>query len=201
MQTTADTIDHQWIQTHHAGQDCRCATCRNWWGQRSGPHAVCRLDFDSHPFSAQQIYQRLREEGYTGGVTRVREHVAPMRPGRKSVYVEPQFAPDECAQVDWGEHGTIAVGNTRRRLSSVVMVVDYSRLIYVEFTVPQTVEHFLGCHVNTFRAIGGVPRKLMVDNLKSAVLKRPLGEAPVFNPRYLELAKHSGFAIERCTAT
>jgi Integrase core domain len=112
--------------------------------------------------------------------------------------VSKQSEPVQCAQVDWGEYGTIAVGNTRRRLSFFVMVLAYSRMMYLEFTVSQTMEHFLGCHVNAFRAMGGVPRKLMVDNLKSAVLKRLIGEAPVFNPRYLELAKHYGFEIAPC---
>ena len=112
---------------------------------------------DAHHFSAQQLYQRLREEGYAGGVTQLRQHVARVRPGRQPVYLKLTFAPGECAQVDWGEYGTVAVGNTRRRLSFFVMVLAYSRLMYVEFTVSQTMEHFLGCHVNAFNAIGGVP--------------------------------------------
>jgi hypothetical protein len=44
----------------------------------------------------------------------------------------------------------------------------------------------------------GVPSKIMVDNLKSAVLQRLAGTAPVFNPRYLDFARHHGFAIEAC---
>jgi transposase len=55
--------------------------------------------------------------------------------------------------------------------------------MYVEFTGSQTMEHFLACHQNAFPAFGGVPARVMVDNLKSAVLKHGLGEAPVFNPR------------------
>jgi hypothetical protein len=47
-------------------------------------------------------------------------------------------------------------------------------------------------------AVGGVPSKIMVDNLKSAVLQRLAGAAPVFNPRYLDCARHHGFAIEAC---
>jgi hypothetical protein len=91
------------------------------------------------------------------------------------------------------------VGNTRRRLSFFVMVLAYSRLMYVEFTVSQTMEHWLGCHVNAFEYFGDrVPEKIMVDNLKSAVLKRLSGEAPVFNPRYVDFARHHGFDIAPC---
>jgi hypothetical protein len=78
------------------------------------------------------------------------------------------------------------------------MVLCYSRLMYVEFTVSQTMEHFLDCHQHAFERFGGVPQTVMVDNLKSAVLKRALGEAPVFNPKYADFAKHNGFRIVPC---
>ena len=61
--------------------------------------------------------------------------------------------------------------------------------MYVEFTVSQTMEHFLSCHEHAFAAFGGVPAKIMVDNLKSAVLQRLAGVAPVFNARYADFAQ------------
>ena len=60
---------------------------------------------------------------------------------------------------------------------------EIGRLLYVEFTVSQTMEHFLACHQHAFEFFGGIPHKVMVDNLKSAVLQRALGEVPVFNPK------------------
>jgi transposase len=158
---------------------------------------ITRL-LDTHPYSAQQIFQRLREEGYRGGVTILRDYVRRIRPTKRPVYLKLHFAPGECAQVDWGAYGTVAVGNTRRRLSFFVMVLAFSRQMFVEFTVSQTMEHFLACHEHGFAALGGVPSKIMVDNLKSAVLQRLAGAAPVFNPRYLDFARHHGFAIEAC---
>jgi hypothetical protein len=107
------------------------------------------------------------------------------------------FAAGECAQVDWGSFGSVAVGNTRRRLSFFVMVLAYSRRMFAEFTVSQTMEHFLACHEHAFAELG-IPSKLMVDNLKSAVLQRLAGVAPVFNPRYLDFARHHGFEIVAC---
>ena len=59
-------------------------------------------------------------------------------------------------------------------------------------------EFFLNCHENAFATFGGVPERLMVDNLKSAVLQRLVGAAPVFNPNYLAFSKHWGFAISPC---
>jgi hypothetical protein len=78
------------------------------------------------------------------------------------------------------------------------MVLCHSRMMYAEFTVSQTMEHFLGCHQNAFEFFDSVPAKIMVDNLKSAVLRRIVGQAPVFNPRYLDFANHYGFAIAPC---
>ena len=83
---------------------------------------ITRL-LDTHPYSAQQIFQRLREEGYGGGVTILRDYVGRIRPPKLPVYLKLHFAPGECAQVDWGVFGTVAVGNTRRRLSFFVIVL------------------------------------------------------------------------------
>ena len=62
----------------------------------------------------------------------------------------------------------------------------------------QEMEFFLACHENAFAAFGSVPARLMVDNLKSAVLKRLVGAAPVFNPKYLDFSRHWGFEIIPC---
>ena len=153
---------------------------------------------DSHPLSAAQIFQRLREQGYEGGYSILTDYVRQIRPPRPPAYLKLAFAPGECAQVDWGSYGTLAVGATQRRLSFFVMVLCYSRLMYLEFTLAQTLEHFLSCHENALRAFGGGVKAVMVDNLKSAVLQRPSGEAPVLHPRYLELANHFGFTIRPC---
>jgi len=118
-----------------------------------------------------------------------REKIRTVRGLASVLPITASFRLGECAQIDWGEYGSIGVGSTRRRLSFFVMVLCYSRLMYVEFTVSQTMEHFLACHEHAFAAIHGCPRKVMVDNLKSAVLQRLVGEAPVFNPRYLDAAR------------
>jgi transposase len=158
---------------------------------------VVRL-LESHPYSAQQIFQRLREAGYGGGLTIVKDYVAKVRPARREAFLKLAFAPGECAQVDWGEYGSVNIGSTRRRLSFFVLVLAHSRRLYVQFTVSQTLEHFLACHEQAFAAIQGVPAKIMVDNLKSAVLQRLAGCAPVFNARYLDFSRHWGFEIAAC---
>jgi len=151
-----------------------------------------------YPLSATQILQRIREQGFTGGYSILKDYVGSIRPQRRPAYLTLAFAPGECAQVDWGSFGSVPVGNTSRRLSFFVMVLCYSRMLYLEFTVSQSLEHFLACHQNAFHYLGCVPQRIMVDNLKSAVLRRIIGQAPVFNPKYLEFANHYGFTISAC---
>src|SRR4029453_10402797 len=92
----------------------------------------------------------------------------------------------------------VPVGQTHRQLSFFVMVLCYSRMLYVKFTVSQTMENFLPSHQHAFDFFGGIPHKVMVDNLKSAVLKRAVGDAPILNPKYLDFATHHGFTIAPC---
>jgi transposase len=146
---------------------------------------IVRL-LERYPYSAAQVFQRLREQGFNGGSSLVKAYVRTVRPRRQPAFLTLAFAPGECAQVDWGSFGAVSVGQTQRRLSFFVMVLCYSRMLYVECTVSQTMEHFLACHQHAFEFFGGIPHNIMVDHLKSAVLKRALGEAPVFNPKYLD---------------
>jgi len=153
---------------------------------------------EKYPYSAAQVLQHLREQDFAGGYSLVKAYVRTVRPTRQAAFLTLAFAPGECAQVDWGSFGAVNVGQTSRRLSFFVMVLCYSRMMYVEFTVSQTLEHFLACHQNAFEYFGAVPHKVMVDNLKSAVLRRALGEAPVLNPTYADFAAHYGFRIVPC---
>ena len=153
---------------------------------------------ERHPFTAMQVYQKINEQGFEGSYSIVKEYIRKVRPKQRKPFLKLAFAPGECAQVDWGSYNSIGVGNTRRRLSFFVMVLCHSRMMYVEFTVSQTMEHFLGCHQHALEYFGRVPVKIMVDNLKSAVLRRVTGQAPVFNPKYLDFSSHYGFRIVPC---
>jgi len=98
--------------------------------------------------------------GFDGGYSIVKDYVRIIRPKHSPAYLTLAFAPGECAQVDWGSFGSVAVGTTFRRLSFFVMVLCYCRMMYLEFTVSQTMEHFLACHQNAFSFFNAVPKKL-----------------------------------------
>jgi transposase len=184
----------KWIDADRFRQ--RCSSNRTGKLDPFKPDIVRLLEH--HPYSATQIYQKISENGFDGKYTIVKEYVRKIRPPRTQAYLSLVFAPGECAQVDWGSYGTVNVGGTRRRLSFFVMVLCYSRLMYVEFTVSEKMEHFLGCHQRAFEFIGMVPKEIMVDNLKSAVLRRHVGQEPVFNPKYKDFADYYGFKIKPC---
>jgi transposase len=159
--------------------------------------AIQRL-LTTHAYSAAQLFTRLREQGYDGRYTILKTYVRQVRPPRAAAFLTLHFAPGQCAQVDWGSWGSIRVGNTRRRLSFFALVLCHSRQLYVEFTLGQSQEQWLACHEHAFEYLGGVPAEIMVDNCKTAVLARPAGAAPVFNPTYVDFARHYGFTIKAC---
>ena len=151
-----------------------------------------------HPYSAQQIFQRLRQEGYGGGYTVLKDFVRQVRPVRNPAFLTLQFAAAECAQLDWGQFGSVRVGSTRRGMIFIVMVLCSSRLRYLEFTLAEKMEHFLSCHRRALEFFGGSPAKVMIDNLKVGVLEHPDAGPVVFNPRYLDFAAHHGFEPVAC---
>jgi transposase len=154
---------------------------------------------ERHPYTATQIFQRLRaEEAYTGGFTILTDYLRRVRPVGAPAFLTLAFAPGECAQVDWGCAGSMVVGSTRRRLSFFVMVLCYSRLCYTEFTLGESTEHFLAAHRNALEFLGGVPGRILIDNLKTAVLQHPNGQRAVFHPRYLDFAAHYDFCPSAC---
>lgn len=100
--------------------------------------------------------------------------------------------------MDWGSAGELYVGQASRRLSFLSVVLCYSRLMYIEFTLSQKLEYFLSALQNAFLFFGGVPKDVLSDNLKTAVLRHRIGEAPVFHERYLDFARHHGFTTKAC---
>ena len=186
-------------------------TVRTWLDQPYRPRKTARrtskLDsfkghilglLQQHHYSAVQVLSILREQGFKGGITVVKDYIQQVRPRATEAYLTLSFAPGECVQVDWGSWEMISVGNTRRRLSFFVMVLGYSRMLYVEFTLGQSQEHFLACHRHAFEFFGGVPVNVIVDNCKTAILSHPYGLTPMLNPHYADFAAHYGFTVKAC---
>ena len=154
---------------------------------------------EQHPrLRATRLFEMARDRGYRGSVVQLRRYVATVRPApRSEAYLRLQTLPGEQAQVDWGHFGTIRVGHAKRALSCFVMVLSWSRAMFARFALDQTLESFQRGHVEAFAAVGGVPRTILYDNLKSVVLERA-GDHVRFNEAMLFFAGHYHFAPKPC---
>jgi transposase len=72
------------------------------------------------------------------------------------------------AQVDWKEFGRQTVDGKEQKLYAFVMVLGYSRKVFVHFTTSMKMEAFLACHSLAFQYFGGVPKEILYDNMKTA---------------------------------
>jgi transposase len=139
---------------------------------------------------ATQVYERLKEYGYTGKYTAVSSYTRSLRRKRKEAYHELELLPGECAQVDWME-ANLPFGKVR----GFVFILAYSRYLFVRFYPRSSMEFFLDGHIEAYKELKGAARSNWYDNLKSVVIKRnPL----TFNPQFVDYARHMGFVIHAC---
>jgi transposase len=164
-------------------------------GSRIDPYRAF-IEQTLHKFptlTAARLYVMVTERGYVGGPSHFRYLVAGMRPRRAAeAYLRLRTLPGEQAQVDWAHFGHLQIGRAKRPLMAFVMVLSYSRMIFLRFFLDARTDSFLRGHVEAFAAFGGVARVLLYDNLKSAVLERQ-GDALRLNPTLLALAAHYRF--------
>jgi transposase len=143
--------------------------------------------------TASRLYDMAKARGFTGGQSQFRAHVAQLRPRKPSeAYLRLKTLPGEEAQIDWGHFGHVHIGRAKRPLMAFVMVLSWSRQIFLRFYLNQRMDNFLRGHVAAFEACGGVARVLLYDNLRSAVLERQ-GDAIRFHPTLLDLSAHYRF--------
>jgi len=148
---------------------------------------------------AAAIYQRLKERGFTGSYSGVYRFVRTLKPRQPKTTVRVERKPGEEAQVDFGYAGLMYDPETGRlrRAWAFVMTLAWSRHQYVEFVWDQKVETWLRLHVNAFAFFGGVPGRIVPDNLKAAIVKA-CWDDPQVQYSYRECAQHYGFRIAPC---
>ena len=148
----------------------------------------------------QAIWQRLRRDhGFKGAYSAVWRFVSHLEAATPNVTVRIEVKPGDEAQVDFGYVGLLldpATGR-RRKAWAFVMTLSWSCHMYVEFVFDQTVETWLRLHQHAFAFFGAVPRRIVLDNLKAAIVKACF-EDPVVQRSYRELAEHYGFLLAPC---
>lgn len=151
--------------------------------------------------SPRPIFERLRDDHeYGGSYSSIYRYVLHLEGGKIPIgFVRIEVEPGEEAQVDFGYAGRMVDPKTGevRKTWVFVMTLSHSRHQYATFVFDQKVETWLRCHRESFEYFGGVPTKILVDNLKSAIVKAVLHE-PVAQRSYREFAEHYDFLISPC---
>jgi len=154
---------------------------------------------DQGVLNAQKLYLEIKKQGYAGKERQVRYFVQPYRQVKLAqATVRFETEPGQQAQVDWAYFGYINHRGRRRRLYAFVMTLGWSRTMYLEFTVSMQAAWFLRAHGHAFSYFGGVPRQMLHDNLKTAVLEREADGTIHWNSRYLDFADYYGFQPRAC---
>jgi transposase len=144
---------------------------------------------------APAVLERLRELGYRGGISVLRDRMRAMRP-LPHVKVFSSFTdlrPGERLEVDWAHIG-YAIPGVPREVSVFVAVLAYSRMLYVDFVFTRAMGTFLRCMDRSLAFFGGQTAVDVFDNMKTVVIGRAAGQ-PIFAPRFVEYARARGFAI------
>lgn len=144
------------------------------------------------------ILRELQAQGYVGEVSIVRDYLRPrrsLRPSRATVRFETE--PGRQLQHDWAEVET-QIGVERRKLYVAVNTLAHSRRFHAWAAPRLDAEHTYESLILAFEYFGGTPAEVLVDNQKAAVIAHRIGQAVVYNARFLDLAEHYGFTPRAC---
>ena len=145
------------------------------------------------------LQRELESLGYQGGYSLLKKHVSPRRrPCPVPATVRFETEPGEQAQVDWGSFAYLDEQGRRRRVWAFVMVLSWSRAIYVEFVRRADTASFIQCHANAFEYFGGVPRRCLYDNAKVVTLGKDGEGRTEWNRRMLDFSLRLGFELKLC---
>ena len=154
---------------------------------------LLRRVLEDHVFNCEKLYQEIRKPGYSGGKTILKEFVQPYRKAFKESHTRRyETEPGEQIQVDWKEAGLYQVDGDIIPLMIFVATLSYSRMSYVCFAERQDREHLLHCLVNAFEYFGGVPEKVLFDNMKT-IINRRSGSEVEWNEKFLDFVDYYGF--------
>jgi len=149
-------------------------------------------------WNAAVILKILKEQGYTGGYTILREYIQPKRPlrgGKATVRFE--TPPGRQLQSDWGELWALVAGG-KRKVHFIVNELGFSRRFHFWCTDLEDAEHTYEGLIRSFEHFGGVTAEVLIDNQKAAVVSHRADRRVVYNERFIDLAGHYGFTPRAC---
>ncbi|SCM80999.1 Integrase [uncultured Sporomusa sp.] len=160
--------------------------------------AYIRNRMDEGCLNAVVILDEIKFQGYDGKLTTLRNYMRPIRPIVATKASERyETLPGQQAQVDWGQF-TVHWNGKAKRIYAFVMVLGYSRMMYLEFTEDEKLETLIGCHTRAMEYFGGRTDICLYDNMKTVVTGVDNKGEIVWNERFAKFASHHGFIIKRC---
>ena len=153
--------------------------------------------------TAQRLFEGLQAEGYRGAYDSVQRFVkqwksAQTKPSIKEAFVPLVFAPGDACQFDWSQEH-VEIGGVATTIKVAHFRLAYSRQMFVAAYPCETQEMVLDAHNRAFTFFGGVPKRVIYDNLKTVVDTILIGKARHFNRRFIALANHYLFEPVACT--
>jgi transposase len=151
-------------------------------------------------WNARVLLRELRDQGYTGGYTTVKDYLQPKREAARQVAVRRfETPPGQQAQVDWGELGSVVLADGgKQTLSAFVFTLGHSRAMFGDLATDQTLPTFLRLHEAAFAALGGVPREILYDQVKTVVLGTDERGEIAWHSVFREFAAYWGFTPRLC---
>jgi len=162
------------------------------------------LESDQSPrkqrYTGHKIYQLLQAEGYPGCEGSVHNYVSQQRKAgkKRQAYLPLEFEAGQDAQVDWGEV-VVELGGERRKVQIFVMHLNHSKVRFVAAFPFQKQEAFFEGHIQAFRFVGGVPRRITYDNLKTAVYRVLAGHSRMEQRAFTAFRSYYLFESNYCT--
>jgi len=157
--------------------------------------AYLRERFENTGLSAVRLLPEIQAMGYAGSVVTLRRYLHTLKPAQerlKKLTVRFETPPGKQAQADWGYCGRFPDAAGRMvPVYAFVMVLSFSRMLYVEFTSSMHVPVLIRCHMNGFEFFGGWTAEMLYDNMKQVRLSQQQ-----LNPLFADFASHYGFAIK-----
>jgi transposase len=163
------------------------------------PYLQQRLQ-DYPELTAKRLLEEIQGQGFTGGYSILKDYVTTIRPKKEPIAVlRFETPPGHQAQVDWAEFGHVVIDNIKFKLYLFSMVLGYSRMRYIEFTLDTRTPTLLQCHLNAFNYFGGYTNEILYDNMSTIVDPRSLNSGSIkWNPTFEMFSKHFGFTPRLC---
>jgi transposase len=155
---------------------------------------------NEYSLCATRILREIQEQGFTGHYTIVNDYIKQIRPHEGTLAVlRYETKPGIQAQVDWGECYHIDEDGHLRKVYCFSIVLGYSRMRYVEFTISTDVYTFIQCHNHAFAYFGGYTQEILYDNIKQIIIERAMKPKDhTWNAKFDDFFSYCGFTPRLC---